>query len=77
METDTSTNRWLAAVEALGPAFAERAASHDAEDRFVAARNLPDALADARFYEPTREGAEAPLADRLADWRRRRAKPAR
>jgi putative ATPase len=45
---------------------------HDAPERFVAARNLPDALPDDRFYEPTREGAEASLADRLQGWRRRR-----
>jgi putative ATPase len=45
---------------------------HDAEDRFAAARNLPDELGAARFYEPTGEGAEAELARRLADWRRRR-----
>jgi putative ATPase len=45
---------------------------HDAPDRFVARRNLPAELGDARLYEPTREGAEAALAERLADWRRRR-----
>lgn len=45
---------------------------HDAPDRFVGARNLPDALGDARFYEPTREGAERALAERLRAWRARR-----
>jgi putative ATPase len=45
---------------------------HDAEDRFVAAENLPDAVAAERFYEPTREGTEAAIAERLAAWRRRR-----
>jgi len=45
---------------------------HDAEGRFVAARNLPDGVPPARFYEPTREGAEAEIAERLARWRRRR-----
>jgi putative ATPase len=45
---------------------------HEAPDRFVARRNLPAELGDARLYEPTREGAEAALAERLADWRRRR-----
>jgi putative ATPase len=45
---------------------------HDAPDRFVGARNLPDALGDARFYEPTDEGAERALADRLRAWRARR-----
>jgi putative ATPase len=47
---------------------------HDAPDRFVARSNLPDALARPVFYEPTREGAEAAIADRLAEWRRRRAR---
>jgi putative ATPase len=46
---------------------------HDAPERFVAARNLPDALGAAVFYEPTREGAEVAIAERLAAWRRRRA----
>jgi putative ATPase len=46
---------------------------HDAPDRFVARANLPDALGRPSFYEPTREGAEAALAERLADWRRRRS----
>ena len=45
---------------------------HDAEDRFVATRNLPEELGAARFYEPTQEGAEATLAERLAAWRARR-----
>ncbi len=48
---------------------------HDAPDRFVSRRNLPAELGDARLYEPTREGAEAALADRLAGWRRRREPP--
>ncbi|HVP28561.1 MAG TPA: replication-associated recombination protein A [Myxococcota bacterium] len=45
---------------------------HDAPDRFVAARNLPRELSDGEFYEPTREGAEAAIAERLASWRARR-----
>ena len=45
---------------------------HDAPDAFVPRNNLPDALGKATFYEPTRSGAEAALADRLAAWRRRR-----
>jgi putative ATPase len=47
---------------------------HDAADAFVAERNLPDALGDARFYEPTERGAEAEIAARLRDWRERREK---
>jgi putative ATPase len=46
---------------------------HDAPERFVADPNLPAALGDARFYEPTQQGAEAAIAQRLAEWRRRRA----
>ncbi len=45
---------------------------HDAPERFVATPNLPEALRSERFYEPTREGAEAEIADRLAGWRARR-----
>ncbi|MBW2666861.1 MAG: replication-associated recombination protein A [Deltaproteobacteria bacterium] len=45
---------------------------HDAEGGFVAAQNLPEGVSPARFYEPTREGSEAEIADRLAEWRRRR-----
>lgn len=45
---------------------------HDAPGRFVATDNLPAQLRSTSFYEPTREGAEAAIADRLAEWRRRR-----
>ena len=45
---------------------------HDAPDRFVATRNLPDELGDPHFYEPTDVGAEAEIARRLEAWRRRR-----
>jgi putative ATPase len=46
--------------------------AHDAPGRFVAARNLPAELGQTTFYEPTSEGAEAEIAERLADWRQRR-----
>jgi putative ATPase len=46
---------------------------HDAPDRFVATPNLPEPLADASFYQPTGEGRESQLAERLATWRKRRA----
>jgi putative ATPase len=45
---------------------------HDAPDRFVARANLPEALSGERFYEPIASGAEAPIAERLAGWRRQR-----
>jgi len=45
---------------------------HDVEDRFVAASNLPDRLAGGVFYEPTSQGAEADIAERVSAWRKRR-----
>jgi putative ATPase len=45
---------------------------HDAPERFVATRNLPEELGSRLFYEPTEEGAEAEIAQRLARWRERR-----
>ncbi len=49
---------------------------HDAPERFVAAANLPAELGAPSFYEPTREGAEAAIAERLAAWRNRRREAA-
>ena len=46
---------------------------HDAPDRFVSRPNLPEALGSRRFYEPTTEGAERAIAERLEQWRKRRA----
>ncbi|MDJ0852833.1 MAG: replication-associated recombination protein A [Myxococcota bacterium] len=48
---------------------------HDAEDGFVATRNLPEPLQDAVFYEPKEAGAEAETRRRLAGWRERRRRP--
>jgi putative ATPase len=45
---------------------------HDAPDAFVPDRNLPEALGDARFYEPKPVGAEQDLKQRLDSWRKRR-----
>jgi putative ATPase len=47
---------------------------HDAEDAFVARRNLPEGVSDAPFYEPTERGAERAIAERLAAWRARRVR---
>lgn len=47
--------------------------AHDADDQFVAARNLPDDLGDREFYQPGEAGAEAGIAARLRQWRARRA----
>jgi putative ATPase len=49
--------------------------AHDAPDAFVATRNLPEALGEPRFYEPTERGAERALAERLAELRARRTRP--
>jgi replication-associated recombination protein RarA len=38
----------------------------------VATPNLPEAIQGELFYQPTREGAEAAIADRLARWRAKR-----
>jgi putative ATPase len=45
---------------------------HDEPDAFVATRNLPEALGDVSFYEPSERGAEAEIAARLREWRRQR-----
>ena len=45
---------------------------HDAEDRFVATRNLPEELRTEGYYAPTEAGREAEIAKRLRDWRRKR-----
>ena len=45
---------------------------HDEKDHFVPGRNLPEELGDALFYQPTQQGAEAALAARLQEWRKRR-----
>jgi len=44
---------------------------HDYPGHHVAQQYLPDKIADARFYEPTEEGREHEIAERLA--RRRKA----
>jgi putative ATPase len=45
---------------------------HDSPGQIVTARNLPEELGQATFYEPNREGAEAEAARRLANWRQQR-----
>jgi len=47
--------------------------AHDAEDAFVAAENLPDALRGRVYYEPADRGAEEKFAEELRAWRARRA----
>jgi len=45
---------------------------HDSPDHFAASANFPKEMGSPRFYEPSDQGAEAELAKRLAEWRRRR-----
>lgn len=46
--------------------------AHDAEDSFVAAENLPEALRGRLYYAPSDHGQERTIADRLRAWRARR-----
>jgi putative ATPase len=46
---------------------------HDAEDAFSGADYWPDGMAPATFYTPSPRGHEARIAERLAEWARRRA----
>lgn len=49
--------------------------AHDYEDAFVYQQNLPDAIKDRRYYEPSNRGYEKTLADRLEEWRKRAGQP--
>jgi putative ATPase len=44
---------------------------HDFAGHYVPETYLPDALAGARFYEPSDSGEEKAIGPRLAEWRRR------
>jgi putative ATPase len=48
--------------------------AHDHEGGIVEQQHLPDALAGRRYYEPSRNGAEAEIADRLEALRRELAR---
>ena len=50
--------------------------AHDAPGGFVAARNLPSAVTGGPFYQPTENGAEGALKQRLDALRARRAQDA-
>jgi len=43
--------------------------SHDYEGHFEAQEYLPPELSDRRYYEPSDQGSEAAIADRLRRWR--------
>ena len=47
--------------------------AHDEPDAFVADHNLPPPLEGSRFYEPKAHGREREIAERLGEWRIRRA----
>jgi putative ATPase len=47
---------------------------HDEPDAFSGQRYLPEALSEARYYEPTGRGREAEVAKRLERWRELREK---
>jgi putative ATPase len=47
--------------------------AHDYEDHFAGQRNLPEEIADKRFYEPGALGYEASLRERVEAWRKARA----
>ena len=49
--------------------------AHDAPDAFIDQQHLPDSLVGHTYYRPTDHGAEAALAQRLADAARRRQAP--
>jgi putative ATPase len=44
--------------------------AHDYEGGFVYQQNLPDALEGRHYYEPTDNGFELTIGDRLAYWRK-------
>jgi putative ATPase len=44
--------------------------AHDEEGRIADQQHLPDDLAGKRFYEPTEEGHEAEIAERMRAWER-------
>ena len=41
---------------------------HDAPGHFTPTQNLPESIRDTRFYEPTDQGAEHQIAERLRRW---------
>ncbi len=46
--------------------------AHDREDHFTAQTHLPDKLVGQRYYEPSEQGEEAAIRERLAQWRKKR-----
>jgi putative ATPase len=50
---------------------------HDAEEGFSGANYWPEGMHRRRFYQPTDRGAEAAVAERVAQWDALRARKAR
>ena len=50
---------------------------HQAPDHFVKEEYLPGELRDRRWYQPTEQGEERAIAERLAGWRARAEKTPR
>jgi len=48
---------------------------HEAPEHFVSAEYLPDELRGRRYYEPTAQGDERAIAERLGAWRAASGKP--
>jgi len=48
--------------------------AHDYDGHVVAQQHLPDALRDRRYYEPSDEGAERAIKERLERWRERKGR---
>ncbi len=46
---------------------------HQYPDHFVRQQYLPDALQGRRYYEPSDQGREREIRERLERWRRRQA----
>jgi putative ATPase len=46
--------------------------AHDQEAQVVTHEHLPEALRGRRYYTPAQSGVEAAIAERLAEWRRKR-----
>ncbi|MEY2395632.1 MAG: putative ATPase, partial [Acidobacteriaceae bacterium] len=49
--------------------------AHDLQDKVADMQCLPDNLKDRRYYQPTGEGLEKRIRERLEEIRRRRTQP--
>jgi len=49
--------------------------AHDYPEHFVEQQNLPDASQDRKFYNPSNQGYEKQVTDRLKGWSQKKGKP--